>query len=49
MAIPGDYAVWGDNGEAANFSATDDPAFPKFLVRLSGRGERTHQYRMGRK
>ncbi|MNL21523.1 hypothetical protein D3C87_1428170 [compost metagenome] len=46
MAIPGDYAVWEKSGEPTNPSAANDPAFPKFLVRVSALGERPARYRM---
>lgn len=46
MAIPGDYAVWAGSGEPTNPSAADDPNYPKFLIRVSGPGERPARYRI---
>lgn len=48
MAIPGDYAVWADNGEVVNASADDDPACPKLLVKVSARGENPGRFRLRR-
>lgn len=46
MAIPGDYAVWSDTGEAANPSAAGDEGCPKFLVRVTTRNHRPKLYRL---